>query len=322
MRSIRLYWHGGRKGHFNFGDALAPLVVEMVGGRPVRYAHPKECELVAIGSILNKVILGRWRRLLRGRLDPIRVWGTGSIVADGLGPAKHLLVHALRGHATRNGLGLSPRTPLGDPGLLVGRLIDGRKIRKEFRWGVIPHIADRCDPIICQLVNDNPGAVLIDLGDPDPVAVIRQIAKCSFVISTSLHGLVAADALGVPNVRLQVGQRVIGGDWKFFDYATAVGRNDLAAVSPAEARNLAHLETGATGADAATVADLCDRLERAFDSAGVQAPVSVPRPVAGPAYSPVADRPILSANSSLRLAPMAAVCETSPSPIRRPRDEF
>ena len=269
MRSIRLYWHGGGKGYVNFGDALSPLIVEMVAGRPVRYTHPKECELVAVGSILHNVIRKRWRRLLRGRLDPIRVWGTGSLAADGLGPAKHLMVHALRGHATRNGLGLSPRTPLGDPGLLVGRLIDGRKMRKEFRWGVIPHLADGCDPIIRQFVNENPGAILIDLGDPDPIAVIRQISKCSFVISTSLHGLVAADALGIPNVRLQVSQRVIGGDWKFFDYATAVGRNDLTAIGPAEARNLAQLETRAISANAAAVADLCDQLERAFDSAGV-----------------------------------------------------
>lgn len=42
--------------------------------------------------------------------------------------------------------------------------------------------------------------------------------SCKCVLSSSLHGLIVADALGVPNRRIVLSDKIIGGDLKFDDY--------------------------------------------------------------------------------------------------------
>jgi hypothetical protein len=43
------------------------------------------------------------------------------------------------------------------------------------------------------------------------------------VISSSLHGLIVADSLGIPNVWLRLSPDVLGGDYKFKDYYSVFG---------------------------------------------------------------------------------------------------
>ena len=38
-----------------------------------------------------------------------------------------------------------------------------------------------------------------------------------------MHGLIAADALGIPNARIRVADRITGGDYKFRDYYSVFG---------------------------------------------------------------------------------------------------
>lgn len=47
---------------------------------------------------------------------------------------------------------------------------------------------------------------------------LKIINQCEFIFSTSLHGLVIADAFGIPNVRLNISSSLKGGDFKFLDY--------------------------------------------------------------------------------------------------------
>ena len=42
-------------------------------------------------------------------------------------------------------------------------------------------------------------------------------------MSSAMHGLIAADAMGIPNVRLVLSDRILGGDYKFTDYYSAFG---------------------------------------------------------------------------------------------------
>lgn len=262
MRPIKLYWSGRKSA--NFGDFLSPLIVEFVSGRRVIFSSAKRCDIIAIGSIVQKVLGGQWERLIRGRYSPVKVWGAGSLSAAGLSPPKHAEFFAVRGALTRDALQLAADMPLGDPGLLLNRMIDGRRLEKRYRWGFVPHMADLGDPLAKAIIQQNAGVELIDVTDPDPLQVGRKIAACDFIISSSLHGLIVADCFGVPNLKIRISERVIGGDWKFADYASSVGRSKFDAVTPEDALNLRQLEPRASCAAPSAVADASDKLEHAF----------------------------------------------------------
>jgi hypothetical protein len=52
--------------------------------------------------------------------------------------------------------------------------------------------------------------------------VVREIAACAAVLTTSLHGLIVADAYGIPAVWSTLAPDLIGGTFKFHDYESVV----------------------------------------------------------------------------------------------------
>lgn len=267
--TIRLYWSGGNRDEINFGDTLSPIIVKSLSGKDVVYAGIDTCDIAAIGSLLDKIISRKWKRLLRLRFDQIRIWGTGSFGPDTI--ANHssgLSFSAVRGPLTRDALKLDPETPLGDPGLLVETLV--KKGDKKYRWGIIPHVTDRRIDSILELEKSNRNTRIIDLGNPDILSVAREISSCDFVISTSLHGLITADAFGVPNVWMRVSNNVFGGDWKFLDYFSSIGRVEISPLSlTREPISLKNLEDTATKAPRTQIETLQKGLNYAFRSMGL-----------------------------------------------------
>jgi pyruvyltransferase len=71
-----------------------------------------------------------------------------------------------------------------------------------------------------------PDVHMIDV-TAEPAQVMCEIARCSTVISSSLHGLVAAEALGIPAAWVVLSDRVAGGTFKFHDYYLGSGRTAL-----------------------------------------------------------------------------------------------
>jgi hypothetical protein len=55
-----------------------------------------------------------------------------------------------------------------------------------------------------------------------PTAVLGEIAGCDSVLSTSLHGLITADAFGIPAAWARREPDLWGGRFKFLDYESAV----------------------------------------------------------------------------------------------------
>ncbi len=53
---------------------------------------------------------------------------------------------------------------------------------------------------------------------------INELLEVENVISSSLHGLIMADAYGIPNARVNISNKLIGGDFKFKDYYMSVDR--------------------------------------------------------------------------------------------------
>lgn len=256
MRAIKLYWWRNRDGSVNFGDDISATIVQRVSGRAVDWASLERCELIATGSLLDRVALRYWKRLARLNFRPLYVWGSGSLAPIST-VGRNVIVTATRGPRTRDALGLAPSLPIGDPALLLSNYMS--RPQKVHRWGVIPHVIDREHPAIDYLKSQS-GVYVIDLANPDLLATASQIAACDFIASSSLHGLITADSFGIPNVRLRLGP-LVGGDWKFMDYFESVGRIAYVTDGMTDVKTL---ERSATTSDRDLVEARARDLEAAF----------------------------------------------------------
>ena len=232
QKDIRLYWHGGAEGTVNYGDTLSPHIVEMMAARRVCFANLARCDMVAIGSILDKAVRKTGKRKWVLNFDELRVWGTGSFGGGHLKNHSNLSCHSVRGPRTRDLMGLDADLPMGDPGLLVREWAEKQK--PYYPLGIIPHVADWNNPYLKHLSECYPKSATIDLRDPDIKGIARKISSCELIISTSLHGIITADAYNIPNIWLRLSDNVHKADWKFTDYFQSVDRNIVEPFSPSQ----------------------------------------------------------------------------------------
>jgi pyruvyltransferase len=215
--AIKLYWHRGSgrsdPQKRNFGDYLSPLIVEAVSGQAVSYAPLKSADMMAIGTILAN----EYKAKRFGLNRRIHIWGSGCGQPDERFSGRHYY-HAVRGRETLRRIAGQPDVrALGDPGLLAEMLVR-RPPQKRFKLGFVPHYVDQgCPEALSFAAID--GVHLINVFD-DPLSVLAHIAACDYVVSSSLHGLVIADAYGVPNARVRFSEGLID-ELKFVDYYSA-----------------------------------------------------------------------------------------------------
>lgn len=212
MSKLNVYaW--SKPGVSNFGDELGPDILHRIGHTITRVPAEK-AEVTVCGSVLEKLVTAP-----RGCV----VAGAGSMHGGNkrLPNPKHLDIRALRGLLTWSALNEStkadvPAVPFGDPGILAPVVYDLAP-RQAQRLGVVPHYIDsRAFPY---------ADVVINVQSP-PQEVIYEISKCSRIMSSSLHGLIVAESLGIPAMRLPY-HKVIGGDAKWVDYYTGVDGDKL-----------------------------------------------------------------------------------------------
>lgn len=218
--SIKLYWHRGPgradPNRQNFGDYLSPMIVEAVSGKRVEYAPLPKADMMAIGTILAKEPKAKYFGFKRR----LHIWGSGCGQPEERFSSRHYY-HAVRGTQTLQRVqGSTSNVALGDPGLLAEMLIN-RPAAKQHGIGFVPHYVDQNSPITQAFLDKFPDTHFIDVYMP-PKEVLRAIASCEFVISSSLHGLVIADAFGIPNVHAQLSAGIID-ELKFDDYYSAFG---------------------------------------------------------------------------------------------------
>ena len=48
--------------------------------------------------------------------------------------------------------------------------------------------------------------------------IVKFMATCKAVVSSSLHGVVFSHSMSIPAVAIKVSEKIAGGDWKFYDY--------------------------------------------------------------------------------------------------------
>ena len=201
----------------NVGDLVNPLLVTALTGHLTQHVNGHRApHLLAVGSIMA------------GATQLSQIWGTGVMHPDfGVGQPNPANIHALRGalsHAALRRAGVAVGdAPLGDPGYLVPNLLGVKKSQApKWRAGLVSHYVDRRRPSIVNLLKDQEIADLNVHEAPD--VFLRRMAECEVVISTSLHGLIFAEALGIPNVWASAGDEIAGGDFKFLDWFTTTSR--------------------------------------------------------------------------------------------------
>jgi pyruvyltransferase len=196
----------------NFGDQLGPVLLRHHGVR-VEWAPPETAELVTVGSLLGNFPAG-WRGT---------ILGTGFIRGRRGRDLSSARALAVRGALSREDARLSASVPLGDPGILVPDLYPD-VVTNGGGELVIPHYVDRA------LATRHPDAAHANIL-AEPRDLLTAIAGASLVFTSSLHALIAADALGVPHV-LEPHPEVHGGLYKFTDYASAFDET----IEPGKAR--------------------------------------------------------------------------------------
>jgi pyruvyltransferase len=185
----------------NFGDMLGPVLYRR-HGHDVTWAPPALAEIFTVGSILSKV----------PERKRVTIVGTGFIRPEMTKDLRRANVLAIRGERSRKAARLGPAT-LGDLGVLVDEL--PRTEVAPIDVLAIPHHVDHDLATRYQHTAAIRG---------DAAVLLGSIAAAGLVVTSSLHALIAADALGIPHV-LAPHPGVIGGLYKFDDYASAFGES-------------------------------------------------------------------------------------------------
>ncbi|HVK91313.1 MAG TPA: polysaccharide pyruvyl transferase family protein [Mycoplana sp.] len=219
-------------GYTNFGDELSPMLVRRIldnsgfGSVAVAASAPDRPRLLAVGSILQQARDGDviWGAGVNGKSWPKR-----------LGKVRNLHIAAVRGPLTRGVLrrfGFDAPEIFGDPGLLFPGLFY-REIAQAMqavrqRYGApeivyIPNLND--ERFLPERLGTAPGRVTLLSPRIGPVEMAAIVAQSRLVISSSLHGIVLADAYGIPcRAHLSAFEPI----FKYLDYFQGVGRFDYA----------------------------------------------------------------------------------------------
>jgi pyruvyltransferase len=195
--TLPVWWHVGRP---NFGDDINPSFFETIGGRKVRFAaDPRQPHLLGAGSILEQA-------------TPASVVCGSGLLQPPSGPARRPgRLIAVRGEKSAEALAAPAETLLGDPLVLIDTLVEPQPTRHPI--GIIPHVRS-----VAHWQARAPRGVRLLHPGLEPWRLIREIAACELILSQSLHGLIVADAFGIPNVWIAPSAAMAGGRFKFDDY--------------------------------------------------------------------------------------------------------
>lgn len=230
---VLFYWSALPMGFTNFGDELSAKIVSRMIGYPVATTTSRwygrdtgKTKLLALGSVLITAEEGD------------AIWGTGVKESfEDTNPAryrfKQLDVRAVRGPLTRAfllAMGIFCPEIYGDPALLMPRLFPEfkRASHPSKPYSIVVHYAD--DKYF-------QGVEHVISAKEDWNVVVEKILDSSFIISTSLHGVIVAEAFGIPARYLRIsGKEKL---FKFQDYYLGTQRpNFTYAKSVAEALQL------------------------------------------------------------------------------------
>lgn len=178
---------------YNWGDYINLVLAELISGKkalPYKYGSAKE-SVAMVGSILPWAIDAN-----------TTIWGSGCLNSkdnlwDSVENPKQVL--AVRGPLTRQVLinhGIPCPEVYGDPALLFPMFYQP-KIEKKYKYGIILHASTSFSRSIISLCYSLFGNNVIFINPRSFKKwneFIDNILSCEYILSSSLHGIIIADA--------------------------------------------------------------------------------------------------------------------------------
>lgn len=206
----------------NIGDDLNQIIPEIITNKIVipykfsligRFLN-KKANVLFIGSIITA--LSNSKSVIIGSgLSPD--FTSDSFVA----PNKVLRV---RGPLTQEYLikmGIPCPSVYGDPALVLPCIYKPNKV-KSYKVGFIPHFLDK-DLGVLKMLPKCDDCIIIDPTDYKSwTSFIDDLCSCEVIFSSSLHGLIIADAYNIPNIWTEFVFKV--NKFKYNDYFHSVSR--------------------------------------------------------------------------------------------------
>lgn len=202
-KALKAYWYRGEAP--NFGDVLAPVLLKKLLGVNPQWSD-KGPRLLTVGSIIVQAKPGD------------TVWGSGCNPGkEGKWSADGIQFVAVRGPLTRQFVidrgGTCPEV-YGDPALLLPAIHPVLPSPTR-ELAIMPHLDDDAG----WNFGHSRGIFTINPGWPWE-RVVAEICASAHVVSSSLHGVIAAEAYGVPVTWADF----VTPNRKFEDYYRGVGR--------------------------------------------------------------------------------------------------
>ena len=203
----------------NIGDTLTPVVFEYIKNKYslVEKKLKQTIHLNMIGSIIAFK-----------KYDAV-IWGSGILNEDFERKikfnAKHVKydIRAVRGPLTRDILircGYDCPNVFGDPAILMPLIYKPKNKIKKYKISIIKHYRDDTE-----IPN---GLHEISVVTSDYKYFIDEICASELVVSSSLHGLIIAEAFGIPTIWYNPQGR---GTFKYKDWYLSIGIKDPAVIN-------------------------------------------------------------------------------------------
>ncbi len=195
----------------NFGDEMSPFIVSRLAGQQVEYRSGPG-KLLAIGSIFFALC------------DRDHVWGAGLAKPEHVQfatKAQKVTYHAVRGprtHSVLRSRGIDCPAVYGDPAILLPHLVSN-DISPRKPVGVVLHYDHR--KAGREAFRDS--SIMVDVENP-LARVVCDILSCEVILTSSLHGLIIAEAYGRPALLLIPGSPASCNLFKYEDYFESTDR--------------------------------------------------------------------------------------------------
>jgi hypothetical protein len=208
VKPVKAYWWREIP---NFGDGLMGLALEKFGEVKTAWAPVSRAQVAAGGSVLEHI-------------PPL--WDGFVLGAGKLYENSELHLHtgtmtilALRGPLTARQCPPGDYA-IGDPGLLAPEIMPAQE--KQHDLGLIPHWSDATLRMRNEFYGDGWSTHYID-PQQSPLRVLAEISACHRIVTSSLHGMIVADAYGIPRRFEPAGVTSLrAGLFKYNDYSASI----------------------------------------------------------------------------------------------------